>query len=444
MNRAIGNSLILWKDSEARKPLIIKGARQIGKSYSVENFGKSHFKNVVTVNFEVNKNLKSVFQSLDPIKICQAIAIELNQPIIPGETLLFLDEIQECSDAFLSLRYFYEKMPALHVICAGSLLDLTLDKNKDFRIPVGRIEYLYMFPLSFNEFLEALGETITLEAILNLTLKDKVPISAHKKLLSLFSQYILCGGMPAVVTAYINAPTDIRFRKIQADLVNTYKDDFRKYKTRIDFERLEYTFSRLPPFVAKNFKLNELCPDFSQATTNNIIDLFAKSKVIHIVKSTLANGIPLGAEVRSRNPKFIFIDIGLLNSFSDLSSEKIESWNHDLINSGALAEQVVGQEFLSYSKSLFDPSLYYWSRNEPSSSAEVDFVIAEGEDIIPIEVKAGSTGRLKSMRLFMKEKSSKIGVRISQHELSFHEGILSIPVYAISKVGDLFKEAKLM
>lgn len=421
---------------------MVKGARQIGKSYSIREFGKKHFANLVEVNLEVNRSLKSAFRSLDPLKICQAIAIELNQSIVPGQTLLFLDEIQECSDALLSLRYFYEKMPELHLVCAGSLLDIALDNEKELRVPVGRIEYLYMFPLSFIEFLEALGEAVAVEMIANLKLTEGLSHVAHQKFLALFAQYVLCGGMPAVVAAYISSPTDVRFRKVQADLVNTYKDDFRKYKTKIDFDRLEYAFARLPSFVAKNFKLNDLCPDFSQGTTNNILGLLAKAKVIHLVRSTLANGLPLGAEIRGRHNKFIFLDIGLLNSFSDLTSATIESWNRDLVNSGSLAEQAVGQELLAYSKSPFEPSLYYWARSEPGSTAEVDFVFAHGLDVVPIEVKAGSTGKLKSLRLFMKEKSSQFGVRISQHELSMHDGILSIPIYAVSKIGDLINEAR--
>lgn len=442
MKRSITNALLRWRDASDRKPLVVKGSRQIGKSYSIRDFGKTHFTNLVEVNLEVNKSLKAVFKSLDPLKICQAIAIELNQSIVPGQTLLFLDEIQECSDALLSLRYFYEKMPELHVVCAGSLLDIALDNEKDLRVPVGRIEFLYMFPLSFIEFLEALGEVVALETIANLSLKEGLAQVAHQKFLNLFSQYVLCGGMPAVVAAYISAPTDVRFRKVQADLVNTYKDDFRKYKTKIDFDRLEYAFVRLPSFVTKNFKLNDLCPDFSQGTTNNILGLLAKAKVIQLVRATLANGIPLGAEIRGRQDKFLFLDIGLLNSFSDLTSATIESWNRDLVNSGSLAEQAVGQELLAYSKSPFEPSLYYWFRNEPGSTAEVDFVIAHGLDVVPIEVKAGSTGKLKSMRIFMREKSSRVGVRISQHELSMHDGILSIPIYAVSRIGELLDEVR--
>ena len=185
MKRSITKSLILWKNSIDRKPLIVKGARQIGKSHSIREFGTTHFKNIVEVNLEVAKSLKSVFNSLDPKKICAAIALELNQAIIPGETLLFLDEIQESTDALISLRYFYEKMPELHVICAGSLLDIALDKDKDIRIPVGRIEYLYMFPMNFMEFLEASEENIALDVITNLTIKENIPKVSHDKLLLL-------------------------------------------------------------------------------------------------------------------------------------------------------------------------------------------------------------------------------------------------------------------
>ena len=437
MHRTIMDSLLSWKKSADRKPLVVKGARQIGKSYVIREFGNKYYKNIVEVNLEINKALKPIFSTYDPQKICSAIALELNQPIIPGETLLFLDEVQESSEALLALRYFYEKMSELHVVCAGSLLDVALDKEKEIRIPVGRIEYLYMFPLSFIEFLEALNENIAKDFIANLSLKENVPEPSHKKLLSLFNQYVLCGGMPAVVDSYRTSPTDLRYRKIQADLIQTYQEDFRKYKTRIDYEKLEYTFSRLPVVVAKNFKLNDLCPDYSQATTRSILSLLKKARVIHSVKASNANGIPLGAETNERSFKLLFIDVGLLNSFSNLKSEDIARWNYDLINSGCLAEQVVGQELLAYSDSLFDPQLYFWQRDKKGSSAEVDYLITSGRDIIPIEVKAGATGKLKSMRIFMEEKKTSLGLRISQHELSFHDGILSVPIYAVNRVKDL-------
>lgn len=442
MNRAILKSLQTWKISQDRKPLVINGARQIGKSYAVREFGKAQFKNIVEVNLEANKALKSIFSTLDPLKICAAISLELNQPVVPGETLLFLDEIQESSEALLSLRYFYEKMPDLHVISAGSLLDIALDKNKDIRMPVGRIEFLYMYPLSFLEFLEAREEKAALEVVGNLTLTKPLPEVSHNKLLSLFNEYILCGGMPAVVKSYVNSPTDLRFRKIQADLIQTYKEDFRKYRTRIDYEKLEFTFSRLPNFIAKSITLKDLCPDYSQSTTRNILNLLRKARVIHAIKTSLANGIPLGAEVREKDIKVIFIDIGLLNSFSDLKHEDVKRWNHDLINSGSLAEQVVGQELLAYSDSLFEPQLYTWSREKAGSSAALDYLITQDQEIVPIEVKAGSTGRLISMRIFMEAKQVQLGARISQHQLSWHQGILSVPIYAVSRVGDLIREAK--
>ncbi len=438
--RQIVRTLTAWANRADRRPLVIKGARQVGKSYTVREFGKNHFKSFIELNLETKPHLKRAFSSLDPELICQAIALEYNQRIVPGETLLFIDEIQEAPLAFAALRYFYERIPALHVVAAGSLLDITLDKEADLKVPVGRLEYLYMFPLSFIEFLGARKEELAIEAIENLNVAKPPSESVHARLLHLFQEYIMVGGMPAVVDSYIKDSLNADYRIFQSDLLQGYRDDFRKYRSRIDVNRIERVFSRLPICVGQACKLNELAPGISQQTSKNILHLLKRSHVLHFVLRSAANGIPLGGQIgETRHNKYIFLDIGLLVAAQGLKLEAIYSWNSELVSSGALAEQVVGQELLAYGDPHFEPQLYYWSREKRGSSAEVDFVTSVNNTVVPIEVKAGATGRLKSLRLFMQEKRVPVGVRFSQHDISLTDGILSIPLYAVSCLDRLLK-----
>lgn len=441
LKRNIEQNLKLWKESSSRKPLLIRGARQVGKSFIIRKFGEQYFENIIELNLEEKKNLRKIFSSNNPELICENIALELNQAITPGSSLLFIDEIQESSEALLALRYFYEKLPELHIIAAGSLLDFVLDKEKEVRIPVGRIEYQYMFPMSFTEFLSALNENIANDVITNISLKKIPLVIAHEKLLSLFNRYILCGGMPAVVKEYITNSSNLKFIKIQADMLQAYQDDFRKYKTRIDQEKIETIFFNIARHISKNFKLNTLSKDFSQASTKQILSLLCKARILNSVKASAGNGLPLGAEVNEKKNKYLFMDVGLLNSILGLTEGEISRWNFDLTNAGSIAEQVVGQELLAYSNSNFKPELYYWTRDKKGSSAEVDYLYSTKQKIFPLEVKSGVTGKLKSMRMFVENKNVPFGIRISQHELSFHDKVLSIPFYAISNLDKLCVEA---
>lgn len=440
ITRKIVSNLVAWKNQAGRRPLVVRGARQIGKSRTIREFGQSHFENLVEVNLEQSKRLRDIFQNEDPLTICAELSLETNQPIIPGKTLLFIDEIQESSQAFLSLRYFFEKMPDLHVVCAGSLLDLVMDKDQELRVPVGRVEYCYMFPLSFMEFLEAIEASIAQKIILELTVDKQISESMHQKLHLHFNEYIVCGGMPAVVDAYRNSKTDLRYRKLQADLTQTFKEDFKKYRTRIEIDKLEGAFDALPRYLCKDLKYSEICPDYAQATTKNILNLFKSARIINFVQAVRANGLPLAAETVDRAFKYVFLDVGLYGGALGLNSQDMQRWNYDFVNCGAIAEQVVGQELLANSNSSFDPKLYFWKRDKKGSSAEVDFLYVHNQNILPLEVKAGTTGRLKSLRIFLEEKKSKIGIRVSQKPLSFEDQVLSVPFYALSQLDNLISQ----
>lgn len=442
-----------WKIAYKRRPLIVTGARQTGKSSLVSAFGKEYFENTVLLNFEYEPELREVFSSLDPLEIVSQIAILKSSDITSGKTLLFLDEIQESVEAMKSLRYFFEKMPDLHVIAAGSLLNIVLDKEKELSFPVGRVEYLRMYPLSFREFLMASSEEGLLNTLDALTLQNVPKEAIHRRFLQEFEKYLFCGGMPAVVDAYVHADSGTRFRDLQESLLRSYMDDFGKYRTRIDRELLSSVFRGLPTFAGKNFRFSHFLPSIQSSRIRHALELFELAGVIHLVKRSYANGTPLSAEETERDPKFLFVDSGLMLAGlgfnkSVAASTFDASWNRDLSNSGNLAEQIVGQELLVLNSSastlgkvssIYDTKLHYWKRDKSGSTAEVDYLLERYGRVLPIEVKAGSTGRLKSLRMFIEQKKAPFGIRISQLPLSFYEGILSVPVYAVGELDRLIE-----
>lgn len=441
IKRGIELDLTAWKTATARRPMVLRGARQVGKSFLAQWFAKNHFQNFVEVNFEARPDAKSVFEDLNVVKICRELSALFNAPIEPGKTLLFLDEIQECPQALLALRYFFEEMPDLHVIAAGSLLDLLLnDPPEGLRIPVGRIEYRYMQPISFREFLAALGESGLSSALSTISLKAPFSEALHSRALSLLGEYIQVGGMPAVVEMFQQQRATTRYRELQASIHQTYRDDFRKYRGRIDADLLEGCYRRLPFYATKKFKYNELLPDTQSRTTRRVLDLFEMARVITKIHRTAGNGVPLDGEQKVNDYKYTAIDIGILNNSLQLPLITRNDWSSNFVHSGIVAEQFVGQELLSLAPSFVEPRLYYWQREQHNSNAQVDFLVGFSGRVIPIEVKAGSTGALKSLRMFMENKGSEIGVRISQHELSFHDRILSVPLYAVSELERLVGE----
>jgi uncharacterized protein len=442
IERLINGQLSTWKEAAGRRPLILRGARQVGKSFTVRHWGRQSFVNTVVLNFEAQPELKPLFREMDSSATLTQLVRIFNAPIEDGKTLLFLDEIQECPEAILALRYIFESRPRLHVIAAGSLIDFVpREQPEKLRVPVGRIEYRYLHPLSFIEFLTAMREQGLIEAFAELSLLQPIPRILHEKALKQFADYLVVGGMPAVVDAYAQSPSGVRYQEIQSSIRQTYRDDFRKYRSRVDIDIIEAAFRSLPRHIARRFKYSELLPDSASKSTRRVLDLFEMARLISKIFASRSNGVPLDSEIDETNYKYILLDVGLINRALQLPPMSLLEWSSELMHSGPLAEQVVGQELIAYTPSFQEPRLHYWEREKQGSNAEVDYVIALDGMVIPIEVKAGTTGRLKSLRAFMEQKKSAVGVRISQHELSLHDGILSVPFYAISKLDKFIREA---
>lgn len=437
MFREVEVELKKWYSKESRLPLIVRGARQIGKSYVIQKIGKELFENVIVVDFEFQSDFSQCFDSLDPQKIVNRLELMTGSSIIEGKTLLFLDEIQECPRAIMALRYFKEKMAGLHVIAAGSLLEFIMNES-DFSFPVGRVQFLYMGPLSFSEFLLNHGETKILDFLGKVTVQEGIPVEIHLKLLELLRLYLVLGGMPAVVQAYFETRSLSECRKLQLSLLQTYQNDFGKYASKTKHKYLQLLFEKAPSLVATHFKYVNVSNEIKSREIKVALDQLLYAGLINRVYATKAAGVPLYAQVKENRFKILFLDIGLLHTAHKVNISEI--WEKDIlqVHSGRLAEQFVGQQFLAMGDFYESPQLFFWKRETKSSSAEVDYLLTVGSEIVPVEVKAGKTGRLRSLQIFMKEKKSSLGVKVSMSPLSQENSILSLPLYMVDQLPRLF------
>ncbi|HAM39526.1 MAG: hypothetical protein A2539_05230 [Elusimicrobia bacterium RIFOXYD2_FULL_34_15] len=441
MRRAIEKELILWKSQEDRYPLIIRGARQVGKSYLVENFGKTHFQNIVVVNFEFQPQLKEVFQSLNPSEIINKLRLILGVQIEESDTLLFFDEIQECPQAIMSLRYFKEKMPKLAVISAGSLLEFALNSD-DFKMPVGRIYFLYLEPLSFSEYLDATGNQNLSQYLSEVKLTAPIDDTIHKKLLELLRIYLIVGGMPAVLKEYLSSNDMTNCQRIQTGILQTYRSDFGKYAKIYQHKYLQKVFDTAPRLIGQRIKFSNIDPETRSRDLKNALNLLSLAGIVKPIYLTKASGLPIGSQIDEQKLKLNFLDIGLMQNLCGLQGQLSIEQDFMKINAGAVAEQFIGQELVAYSDKHQQGNLYFWAREKKSSMAEVDYVINIDSDILPVEVKSGKEGKLKSLRMFIEEKKSKFGIRFSQDKLSYFDKILSIPLYMVEQMPRLAKSIR--
>ncbi len=443
MDRDIEKDLLDWMQQLDHMPILLRGARQVGKSYVVEKFGREHFDNVLIVNFELQPELGGCFETLDPNEILQKLSAMMRHNIEPGKTLLFLDEIQDCPDAIRALRYFKEKLPDLHVIGAGSLLEFALN-GTDFRMPVGRVQSLYLKPLSFKEYLTAVGDRALRDWIFRADLNERIPDMIHQMLLKQVKNYMSLGGMPGVLKSYLDAEVIAsemnsrrydahQYRIKQATLLSNYRQDFGKYAKHTQIKYLQRVFEKAPGMVGDHFKYAKVDPDTRSLHIKSALELLQQAGLLYPVYSTAASGIPLMSLMNERKFKILFLDVGLLVYASRVDAACLLE-DIILVNRGAIAEQFVGQELLAHAPNYEEANVYFWCREKKSSMAEVDFIITVGSQIIPIEVKAGTTGQLKSLHLLMNEKNMNLGIRVSQNPLHFDGRILSVPIYMVSEI----------
>jgi uncharacterized protein len=372
------------------------------------------------------------FKSLDPVVLCERLSGFYSVPCIPGKTLLFLDEIQSCPRALQSLRYFHERMPALHVIAAGSLLEFAIAPIPSFG--VGRITSVYLYPLTFAEFATAIlgagGSTFL-----------KIPESGapldpvfHNKFLDLFCTYTILGGMPAVVKLYAEKRDLLCCRSVLDDLLATFRDDFAKYKTRIPHARLMETLQSVALQAGSKFMYARIAESGPQAGYKQALDLLEMAGLVRRVYRSSGSGILLGVQVDVKKFKVIPFDLGLHQrllglDMSALLTDPLVSF----VNKGGIAEIFAGLE-LHTASADGDAQLFYWHREARSSNAEVDYLVQIGADIVPVEVKSGKRGSMQSIALFMSERKSRFGVRLSLENRSRYKNIEIVPLYLAGNV----------
>lgn len=426
MKRFLLNSLEAWKTAKLRKPLVLRGARQVGKSWLVDEFARQ-FESYVTINFEKKPEAASFFAGdLDASLLIEKLSVFTNKKIIPGKTLLFLDEVQECERAILALRYFKEECPELHVIAAGSLIDFALD---NIGMPVGRVQFMYLYPLSFAEFLVALDRADLLHYITQFTFDAAL----HKLLLELVKVYFWLGGMPSAVEAWLQTRDIDLVQEVQDEIILAYKQDFHKYAKQHQIPSVDKIFSEAPKQLGQKFIYSQVDPGTRIEPLRNAFTLLMKAGIIHRVCHSSGQGLPLAASSNEKRFKAFFFDMGLAQRLLGLN---VRDWMLRVLDVkylGGIAEQFVAQEYIAYTSIKKPVELYYWHREKQTSNAEVDFLFVKQSQIIPVEVKAGKRGTLKSMQIFLQSHpNSPFGLKISEERFFANQSLYSIPFYAVS------------
>ncbi len=412
-----------WYSRKQRKPLLIRGARQVGKTTLVRMFAEMENIQLIEINCEKPWGFLSLAEKLDPKIIIQAIEFEFNTTITPENSLIFFDEVQNTPSVLKLLRYFYEDFPEYRVITTGSLLEFVFDEP-EFSVPVGRLDLMYLVPFSFEEFLGAVGEQSALKVLQNYQLDESIDQHIHLKLTQLLRKYIAVGGMPEVIYAYLQHHSMLELERIKNSIIDTFKLDFHKYRKNTNPKLLSIIFDSLPIQIGGKIKYSNIDKSYKSNDIGKSLNLLCLAKIVSKVFNTGCNGVPLGAEKKDRFFKCFMLDIGLIHTQLKLNPFEIsEADELNYINKGALSEQLVAQQLIAQHQYFMEPELYYWAREKKASSAEVDFVITNSRrQIIPVEVKAGSTGSLRSLQIMVIEKSIRHAVRFNSMPPSiFHE-----------------------
>lgn len=425
MRRKIYDKLVEWKNKTNRKPLIVNGARQVGKSYILQEFGKHEFENFLIVNLETDKGLARMFEEdITPMPIIQYLESVHAQRIIPGETLIILDEIQASERALTSLKYFCEQAPDYHVVAAGSLLGVAINR-KQYSFPVGKVDELSMFPMDFEEYLWALGKE-NFVALIRQHFESNEPLDVHAIALGYYNNYLIVGGMPAAVNEYMTTNSFVAVADIQNRILNEYIADMAKYAEPNTSLKIRACYESIPAQLAKEnrkFQYRVVQRGGSSTIFGASIEWLKYAGVILKCQKTTQGTMPIKVHVDLSDFKIYMSDVGMLTMQSGIATQAIlspiETDNSFL---GAVAENYVAQAFAT---NLIP--LLYWKND---NTAEVDFVIQKGMDVIPIEVKSGVRVRSKSVGIFLNQYQCPYAIRLSKKNFGFENKIKSVPLYA--------------
>ena len=431
MKRKLLENLIEWKNRKAHKPLILEGARQVGKTWLMQEFGKTQYKKVAYINFDRNLKMRETFETdLDTKRLITAIGLDAEFKITPEDTLIIFDEIQECPRAITSLKYFNEDAPEYDIIAAGSLLGVAHHTGTGF--PVGKVEFLRLYPLSFTEFLDAMGKEQYVELIEKQDF-EMIKIFSNK-FEDLLKQYCYIGGMPEVVQNFVNNGDFNQVRTIQKRILSAYERDFSKHIPANTVEKARMLWNSIPTQLAKEnkkFIYNAIKKGARAKEFETALTWLRNNGLIYQVHKITKPGLPIGAYADLDAFKLFVLDVGLLGALSGLEAKTILG-KYEIFQEfkGAITEQYVLQQF----KTIDDMPIYYWT-NETSRS-EVDFVIQRESKVIPVEVKAATNLKARSLKIYMEQFKPELAIRTSLADYKKTENLVDIPLYAIENLNN--------
>lgn len=441
-NRRIIAYLEEWKLKKTRKPLVLRGARQVGKTHAVKLFAQNNFTNFIYINLDRSED-RQIFGRIDSLSdFIKTVEVTLHQKLTPGDTLLFIDEIQNSPKLIELLRFFYEELPGLHVIVAGSLLEAVIEKS-GLAMPVGRVEYAYMHPLTFFEFLEAGKNDELLKFLQELNPDDQIPLSIHELAKKLFHEYSLIGGMPEVVAAYYNKTQQVEINNIYSSLLTAYVDDVFKYSSSADVKYVQHIIEQAPYFAGEKITYEKFGnSSFRSREMSNAFSLVEKTMLTKQLLATSSLDVPVIAQSRWAK-KLLFLDIGFINFKNNIQSQFIRLADLNGVYRGKVAEQIVGQNLLANNINIESP-LYYWTRSQHGRSAEVDFCFLSKGKIVGVEVKSGNSVRLQSLFSFGDVVNNSLLIRVYDGQLKRDEflfdgkkyKVLSLPLYLTNRIID--------
>jgi len=442
--RNIESFLLEWKDKKGRKPLVIRGARQVGKTSAVHQFGGTAFETYLYINLELAEHA-ALFARMQTIReLLQLIQLKFNKKITPGSTLIFIDEVQSSDIAMNQLRYFHEELPDLHVVAAGSLLEVKM-KSEGFSFPVGRVEYCYLHPATFDEFLAAQGETEALNYLSSVKQDTTIPEEIHAMMLKKFHSYLLVGGMPEAVARYAETQSFIDVDPVYESILTGLRDDVFKYATAAKTKYLQHIIEHASKYVGLQIKYERFGEsNFRSREMSEAFDVLEKAMLVSRVFASASKRMPLMSNLK-KSPKLLHLDAGLVNYQIGMRSEIAMMNDINAVYHGQIGEQIVGQTFLAMNTTQ-NPNMHYWYREQKGAISEVDYLMVINQRLVPVEVKSGKTGALRSLHIFMDESETNFALRIYSGSMKTERiatpnqkkfTLFSVPFYMLFRIREL-------
>ena len=442
--RNIQSFLLEWKDKKGRKPLVIRGARQVGKTSAVHQFGVAAFETYLYINLELDEHA-ALFARMHAIReLLQLIQLKFNKKITPGSTLIFIDEVQSSDIAMNQLRYFHEELPELHVVAAGSLLEVKM-KSEGFSFPVGRVEYCYLHPATFDEFLAAQGETEALNYLSSVKQDTAIPEEIHAMMMKKFHSYLLVGGMPEAVARYAETRSFIDIDPVYESILTGLRDDAFKYATAAKIKYLQHIIEHASKYVGLQIKYEKFGEsNFRSREMSEAFDVVEKAMLVSRVFASASKQMPLMSNLK-KSPKLLHLDAGLVNYQIGMRSEIAMMNDINAVYHGQIGEQIAGQTFLAMNTTQ-NQNMHYWYREQKGAISELDYLTVINQKLVPVEVKSGKTGALRSLHIFMDESEGNFALRIYSGNMKTERiatpnqkkfTLFSVPFYMLFRIREL-------